>query len=77
MKTSAPPPDWPKLITELKGKGWTQAQIAEACGTTQPLISGLQTASISETRYSIGAALVKLHRKIVVGNRRETDPARA
>lgn len=69
--------DWHSLITDLIAKGWTQARIAEACGASQPLISQLQSGRISDTKYAVGQALVKLHRKVVTGGRRETDRAGA
>jgi transcriptional regulator with XRE-family HTH domain len=55
-------PNWQLLLAELKKRGWRQVQIAERAGVVQATVSKLARGSIREPAYSVGAALLDLHR---------------
>ena len=54
--------NWKTLIAELQQRGMTQAEIGEACGTSQSTISSLIVRG-GEPAYSLGAKLRELHKK--------------
>lgn len=56
--------NWKIVISEVKaGLGITQAQIAKRIGIAQASVSDLETGRTKEPSYSIGIALMSLHRK--------------
>ncbi len=70
--------DWKSIIADLQREGgYTQAQLAELCGCSQPSINALAMGKVQNTRHHIGAALIEAHGKL---KRRPTakrrEPAR-
>lgn len=55
--------DWKKIITDIMAAGITQPQIAKQCGCSQATVSELATGATSQPRYSLGAALLVLHKR--------------
>lgn len=55
--------DWKKLIADLKIAGFSQEQIAQACGCGQTTISELMTGKTKNPGYSVGEAIKSFHRK--------------
>lgn len=58
---SSPSVDWPRVVRDLVVAGYTQSAIAKDCSCRQSSISDLACGRTTEPRYSIGAALLKLH----------------
>lgn len=56
--------DTVKILKELKGKGWNQANIARYCGVSQPLIS-YYVRTGNEPKHSLGEKLLELHGMVV------------
>jgi transcriptional regulator with XRE-family HTH domain len=56
--------DWQKLIAELQDHGYTQPQIAAACGCGQSTVSELSLGKTKEPRHSLGEALRALHAQV-------------
>lgn len=52
--------NWVETIALLKEAGFTQSQIATACGCAQNSISDLATGKTKTTSFSIGQGLQKL-----------------
>lgn len=52
-----------QLLTQLIKAGWTQARIAERCGTTQTTISDLLRGARKSTGFQIADAIRGLHTK--------------
>ncbi|MFJ2982232.1 MULTISPECIES: helix-turn-helix domain-containing protein [unclassified Pseudomonas] len=50
------------MLSDLTSKGWSQAKIAERCGTTQTTI--FRATKGSDPRYEVGKAIEALHREI-------------
>ena len=71
--------DWKNLIAELQESGLTQTQIALACNTSQPYINELKNWAEDPSKpdkrpnpgYSIGAALVELHKTRCLATKRK------
>ena len=55
---------WQKIITDLRAKGWSQVEIAEYAGCSQPHIGRLQRDRNLDPKWSIGDALCRLHKKV-------------
>lgn len=53
--------DWKQLIADLKARGMSQPQIAEACNCAQATISELATGKTTDPRHALGEALRALH----------------
>jgi hypothetical protein len=51
---------WQKLLLDLKANGFTQAAIAEECGSTQTTISSIASGVTKDPGYALGAALTRL-----------------
>lgn len=51
-----------QMLAELADKGWSQARIAQHCGTTQPTIFRITKGG--DTRYEVGKAIEALHKKV-------------
>jgi transcriptional regulator len=51
-----------EMLADLADQGWSQARIAEQCGTTQPTIFRITKGG--DTRYEVGKAIETLHRKV-------------
>ena len=66
--------DWTKLIADLCGTGMTQPQIATAIGCSQASVSEMANGITKNPKYSIGAALISLHKRVM---RRERSKATA
>lgn len=64
--------NWKCLISELIASGMTQVQIAQKAGCTQASISDLATGRTENPAYSIGSALIALHKK---ATRKRKQPA--
>lgn len=56
--------NWKLLIADLKAAGWTQPQIAAACGCGQATISELANGTTKDPRDSLGQALRALAAKV-------------
>lgn len=54
-----------RLITDLRGEGLSQADIAARCDCTQAAISAIARDPRRQPGYAIGAALVALHGEVV------------
>ncbi|MCF5806366.1 helix-turn-helix domain-containing protein [Pseudomonas tremae] len=52
-----------QMLADLTEQGWTQARIAEHCGTTQPTIFRITKGG--DTRYEVGKAIETLHKKVM------------
>lgn len=50
-----------EMLNDLSAWNWSQARIAEQCGTTQPTIFRITKGS--DTRYEVGKAIEALHKK--------------
>lgn len=59
--------NWVETIALLKRAGYTQPEIADACGCAQSTISDLATGTSTEPRYSTG---VRLRQLVVRANRK-------
>ena len=58
--------DWQRLISDLRRRHLTLADIAEACGfASRGHVHDLQRGKQGEPRWSIGDALIRLHRKVM------------
>lgn len=57
--------NWKLLIAELKAAGWTQPQIAAACGCGQATISELANGTTKDPRDSLGQALRALAARVI------------
>lgn len=56
--------NWQTVITDIKsGLGITQAQLARRIGITQASVSDIERGIVKDPRYTIGNALMELHRK--------------
>jgi predicted transcriptional regulator len=57
--------DWKRIISDLKGRGLSEAKIAAMMGcSTQSTIHRLYAGEILDPAYSTGAALLRLHRRM-------------
>ena len=63
--------DWNKLIHDLNKSGMSQKEIAEAVGTSQPIISDLSRGLQKTVLYETGAKLVALHKQVT----KQAEPA--
>jgi transcriptional regulator with XRE-family HTH domain len=54
--------NWKTIIAELQACGFTQPQIAFACGCAQATISDLATGKSTEPRHSLGQSILALHK---------------
>lgn len=54
--------DWSALITQIEDSGLTQKEIAIAIGCSQPYVSQLKSGQRKGPDFTIGQALVELHR---------------
>ena len=53
--------DWKIIIAAAKAKhGWTQQQLAEAAGCTQPTLSVLERGLTKDPHFSVGSRLIEL-----------------
>lgn len=52
-----------RLIDDLCAVGLTQTEIAKFCNCSQSAISDLQRGESQQPRYSVGKALIDLHKK--------------
>lgn len=52
-----------RMLADLAEQGWSQARIAEHCGTTQPTIFRITKGG--DTRYEVGKAIESLHKKVM------------
>ena len=59
--------NWKKIIRDLQAAGITQVQIAERCNCAQTTISDIVNGRTEQPSYSIGAALVALHKAVLRG----------
>lgn len=57
-----------EMLAELAEQGWSQARIAEKCGTTQPTIFRITKGS--GARYEVGKAIELLHKKVTKTKRK-------
>jgi transcriptional regulator with XRE-family HTH domain len=55
--------DWKEVISTLQAAGYTQKQIADLCGCSQPSINELATGKTKDPRDSLGQALRALSSK--------------
>lgn len=55
--------DWKTLIAEIRATDMKQDEIGRAVGVSQASISDLANGNIKEPKFSLGQALVSLHRK--------------
>ena len=55
--------NWKSLISDLVASGLTQVQIAKKAGCTQASISDLANGHTENPAYSIGSALIALHKQ--------------
>jgi transcriptional regulator with XRE-family HTH domain len=54
--------EWKTMITDLESRGYTQHQIANGIGTTQPHISNIKCGRRKNLAYKTGKKLIDLHR---------------
>jgi transcriptional regulator with XRE-family HTH domain len=54
---------WIEVIADLQAKGYSQAEIAKACGCSQPTVSELATGKLKDPRHAVGEALLALRAK--------------
>jgi len=61
--------DLKQLIEDLRSAGWTQAQIADRAGCSQPTISELASGVTGKRgpSFRIAAAIVALHQEVCSG----------
>jgi transcriptional regulator with XRE-family HTH domain len=64
--------DWPKLIDEIKSKGYTQERIANVCGCSIGNLSELRSGKVRNPTYPLGKALVEMHKKVSAVKRKQT-----
>lgn len=57
-----------QMLADLAEQGWSQARIAEQCGTTQTTIFRITKGG--DTRYEVGKAIEALHKKVIKGKRK-------
>jgi len=57
-----------EMLSELAREGWSQARIAEQCGTTQPTIFRITKGG--DPRYEVGKAIEIFHKKISKAKRK-------
>lgn len=69
--------DWKQLLKELDEAGMTQTQIAETCGTSQATVSDLARGVTKNPSFSIGAAVVELHKRAFMRQRRPSKAQQA
>ena len=55
--------DWKQHIAQLQARGFTQQQLANACGCAQASICDLAHGRTKEPRYAVGAKLIELLKK--------------
>lgn len=55
--------DFKALLADLQRAGLTQTQIAEACACRQSTVSDLARGATDQPRFSVGNALIKLHKR--------------
>jgi transcriptional regulator with XRE-family HTH domain len=55
--------NWQSLISDLKARQISQAQIAAACNCKQSTISDLATGKTGSPSYELGIALIALHKR--------------
>lgn len=67
--------NWSQLITDLQNHGFTQPQIAARVGCGQTTVSELLRGNTTEPRYSLGQALIQLHRVTVPAKKPARQPA--
>lgn len=53
-------PDFAQIVRDLKVKGYTQSDLAAACGIGQSSISDIATGTTKDPSYSVGAKLLRL-----------------
>ncbi len=53
--------NWQQIIKDLQEAGVTQQEMARRCGTKQSTISSIATGKSRDTRYALGAALLRMH----------------
>lgn len=58
-----------EMLKELSAAGFTQAQVAEKVGTTQPTIH--RATKGSDVGYELGKAIEALHKKVARALRRK------
>jgi transcriptional regulator with XRE-family HTH domain len=54
---------WPQIIEAIIASGYTEQQIADKVGLSQPTINRLKLGSRKRMEYRAGELLLKLHRK--------------
>lgn len=54
--------DWKQMIAELRGRGWTQQQIALHVGSSQASVSDLGSGKTLNPTYALGKGIEDLHR---------------
>jgi transcriptional regulator with XRE-family HTH domain len=57
-------PNWQKILGDLIGSGMTQSSIAARLSVTQGTVSNLVTGRTKTVAWSIGQALLALHKDI-------------
>ena len=58
--------NWKLLIADLKTRGWTETQMAGACGCSQGTISALSLGTNVNPLFSTGDKLRALHERICI-----------
>jgi transcriptional regulator with XRE-family HTH domain len=56
--------DWNSIIAEIQAHGYSQPQIASACGCAQATISDLASGNTKDPRHSLGQAIEALLQKL-------------
>lgn len=64
--------DWKAVVTALLSGGWTQVEIAQACGCAQSTISAIARGENKNPSYALGQALLAIKAK-----RRRRQPVEA
>ena len=63
--------DFKQLIADLMAAGISQPQIAKQCGCAQATVSELASGVNKQPRYTLGAALVALHKRKIKRTKQE------
>lgn len=58
--------NWQNIIQEIAAHGMTQAEIGKEVGLSQPSIADLAAGRQKDVRYTVGVALVALHKRVLL-----------
>ena len=67
------PVDWFRLLADLQGFGWSNAEVARALNIPQPTLARWKDGS--EPGYSAGRLLVELHAQVCLVKIRDSETA--